>query len=116
MAADRGRDLAKHVQQALDEMRPYLEKSGASVELVGVEDGVAHVVASAGQRGFLLSHLSFMAGVERALKDKVPGLRRVEAVNLLPFAGVGWDKPEFSGRLADSGRAGDDSSRDGGSS
>lgn len=112
MAADLGSDLAKQIQKALEEMRPYLERSGAHVDLVDVEDGVAHVVASLGQPGFLLSHLSFLAGIERALKDKVPGLRSVQAVNLLPFAGVGWDKPEFRGRLVDLGREGEDSSRD----
>ncbi len=93
-------DLATQVSSALNELRPYLERSGAKVELVGIEDGVAHVTASVGRQGFLLSNLSFVAGLERALREKVPSLRGVAAINLPPYAGVGWDKPEFLGKLA----------------
>jgi hypothetical protein len=81
-------------------MRPYLERRGASVRLVGVEDGVARVVAEYGPSGYLLSNLSFVAGVERALMDTVPGLRGVEPVNLPPYRGIGWDNAAFSDRLA----------------
>ena len=92
-------DLAARVGKAIDEMRPYLRRSGADVRLVGVEDGIARVVAEYGRSGYLLSNLSFVAGIERALMDKVPGLRGVEPVNLPPYSGIGWDKPEFSEQL-----------------
>ena len=39
-------DLTERVAQQLAAMRPYLERSGASVELVGVEDGLAQVNVS----------------------------------------------------------------------
>ena len=94
-------DLATKVAQAIDEMRPYLEKSGADVRLVGVEDGVAHVIAGYGPRGYLLSNMSFVAGLERALIDKVPNLRGVVPVNLPPYSGVGWDDPSFTKRLVE---------------
>ncbi len=89
-------DLSKQVADALAEMRPYLERSGADVRLVGVEDGIAHLVVDYGPHGYLLSNLSFVAGVERALMDKVANLRGVEPVNLPPYSGVGWDKPAFT--------------------
>lgn len=104
-------DLAKDVKKAIDEMRPYLERSGARVELVGVEDGVAHLFVSAGRPGYILTQLAFVAGVERALKDKVPDLRGVAAVNLLPYSGVGWDKPGFERHLVDLGPSKDGSER-----
>jgi Fe-S cluster biogenesis protein NfuA len=88
-------DLAKQVSEAIAEMRPYLERSGAAVQLLGLEDGVAHVVAWSSARGHLVSNLTFVAGVERALMDKVPGLRGVAAVNLPPYTVLGWDKPGF---------------------
>ena len=88
-------DLAARVAKAIDEMRPYLERSGAGVRLVGIEDGMAHVVVDYGPRGYLLSNLSFVAGIERALRDKVPNLRGIVPVNLPPYSGVGWDKPAF---------------------
>lgn len=92
-------DLAKRVADAIEEMRPYLERSGASVELVGIEDGVAHVIASTKQRGYLLTNLSFVAGIERALRDRVPELRGVAAINLPPYAGLGWDHPDLGRRF-----------------
>ena len=94
-------DLATQVAKALDEMRPYLEKSGADVRLVRVEHGVAHVIAVYGPRGYLLSIMSFVAGIERALIDKVPNLRGIVPVNLPPYSGVGWDDPSFTKRLVE---------------
>lgn len=94
-------DLATQVDRALDEMRPYLQRSGADVQLVGVEDGIAHIVVDYGPRGYLLSNLSFVAGLERVLLARVPNLRGVVPVNLPPFSGVGWDKPAFVGKLAE---------------
>jgi Fe-S cluster biogenesis protein NfuA len=92
-------DLAKDVANAIDEMRPYLERSGATLDLLGVEDGIAHVVASTAARGHLVSNLSFVAGIERALMDKVPGLRGLAAVNLPPYTVLGWDKPSLTGGI-----------------
>lgn len=82
-------------------MRPYLRRSGADVRLIGIEDGIAHVYADYGRPGYLLSSLSFVAGIERALMDQVPGLRGVAPVNLPPYTGVGWDKMDFSEQLVD---------------
>jgi Fe-S cluster biogenesis protein NfuA len=94
-------DLAARVGKAIDEMRPYLQRSGADVRLIGVEDGVARIIAEYNRGGYLLSNLSFVAGIERALMDKIPDLRGVEPVNLPPYSGVGWDKPEFAGRAVE---------------
>ncbi len=88
-------DLSARTAKAIAEMRPHLQKSGADVRLVGVEDGLAHVVVEYGPRGYLLSNLSLVAGLERALLEKVPGLRGVIPVNLPPYGSVGWDDPAF---------------------
>lgn len=92
-------DLSTRLQRAIEEMRPYLERSGAVVRLVGVEDGMARVVVEYGQTGFLLSSLSFVAGIERTLRDKIPGLRGVEPVNMPPYSSVGWDNKAFTTKL-----------------
>lgn len=98
-------DLAAQVAKALDELRPYLQRSGARVELVGVEERIAHVRVSLRSQGFLLTKLSVVAGLERALRDRVPNLGGVVAVNLPPYAGVGWDKPDFTQKLSRLGGA-----------
>ena len=76
-------------------MTPYLSRSGASVELIGVEDGVAQLTVSLTRPGSsrLVASLQVKNGIERALRDAIPELRAVEAVNLPPNTLIGWDQP-----------------------
>ncbi|MBI2323659.1 MAG: NifU family protein [Chloroflexi bacterium] len=90
-------DLKERVAARLDEMRPYLERSGASIELLGVEDGIAQVhlwLTRPGPNRLVFS-LQMKSGIERALKDAIPDLRGVEALNLPPHTLLGWDQPAF---------------------
>lgn len=88
-------DLRSRVAAQLAEMAPYLERSGASVELVGVEDGIAQVHLRLTRPGpnRLVFSLQMASGIERALKDAVADLRGVEALNLPPHTLLGWDQP-----------------------
>lgn len=88
-------DLKSRVAARLAEMQPYLERSGASAELVGVEDGMAQLTVSLTRPGSsrLVASLQVKNGIERALRDAVPELRGVEAINLPPNTLVGWDQP-----------------------
>ena len=90
-------DLKQRVQAKIDEMRPYLERSGGEVEFVGIEDSVAHLRVSltrpASSR--LVASLQLKSGIERALRNAIPELRGVEAVNLPPYTELGWDQPAF---------------------
>ncbi|MBM4434363.1 MAG: NifU family protein [Chloroflexi bacterium] len=88
-------DLKDLVAAQLAEMRPYLDRSGARVELLGIEDGIAQVhlwLTRPGPNRLVFS-LQTKSGIERALRDAVPGLRGVEALNLPPHALLGWDQP-----------------------
>lgn len=78
-------------------MRPYLDRSGGGVELVGVEDGVAHVKVWLTRPGpsRLVVSLQLKSGIERALRNAIPELRGVEAINLPPYTEMGWDQPSF---------------------
>ena len=90
-------DLKARVGARLDEMRPYLDRSGASIELLGVEDGIAQVrlwLTRPGPNRLVFS-LQMKSGIERALKDAIPDLRGVEALNLPPHTLLGWDQPAF---------------------
>lgn len=90
-------DLKERVVAKLAEMRPYLERSGASVELVGVEDGIAqiHLWLTRPGPSKLVFSLQMTSGIERALRDAIPDLRGVEALNLPPHTLLGWDQPSF---------------------
>ena len=89
--------MADKVKQALAEMEPLLERSGARVELVGIEDGLAQIRLWLTRPGpsRLVHSLQMKSGIERALRDAIPDLRGVEAVNLPPHVLVGWDQPAF---------------------
>src|SRR6266511_3371415 len=90
-------DLKERVAARLDEMRPFLERSGARVDLLGVEDGIAQVHLWLTRPGpsKLVFSLQMKSGIERALKEAIADLRGVEALNLPPHTLLGWDQPTF---------------------
>lgn len=91
-------DLRATVAAKLAEMTPYLERSGARVDLIGVEDGVAQVKVWLTRSGpaCLVTSIQLKSGVERLLRDRIPELRGVEALNLPPYELIGWDQPSFA--------------------
>jgi len=90
-------DLKDRVAAKIDEMRPYLEQSGGHLELLGIEDGIAKVICNLTRPGTsrLVVSLQLKSGIERVLREAIPELRGVEAVNLPPHTLLGWDQPEF---------------------
>jgi hypothetical protein len=44
----------------------------------------------------LVVSLQVKSGIERSLRNDIPELRGVEAVNLPPYAELGWDQPSFT--------------------
>ncbi len=73
--------LEEQVRQALELIRPAIQMDGGDIELVGVnEDGVVQVKLSGACDSCSISWLTLKGGVERILKDRVPGVTAVEAV------------------------------------
>ncbi|MBI2055335.1 MAG: NifU family protein [Candidatus Sungbacteria bacterium] len=68
------------VEKVLDELRPLIAQHHGSIELAGFEDGVVRVRLMGACRHCALSSLTLKAGVEELLKERVPGVVRVEAV------------------------------------
>ncbi len=90
-------DLKDRVAAKIAEMRPFLARSGGEIELVDVEDGIARVRVglTRPRSSRLVASLQLKSGIERALRNDIPDLRGVEAVNLPPYSELGWDQPEF---------------------
>jgi Fe-S cluster biogenesis protein NfuA len=90
-------ELKDRVAAKIAEMQPYLARSGGAVELVEIEDGIAKVRVGLTRPGAsrLVASLQLKSGIERALRNDIPELRGVEAVNLPPYTELGWDQPEF---------------------
>jgi len=78
------------VAEALDAIRPALQMDGGDIRVVALDEehGVLDVELLGACGGCPMSTVTLKAGVERILKDRIPGLRQVNAVGLQddPFA------------------------------
>jgi Fe-S cluster biogenesis protein NfuA/nitrite reductase/ring-hydroxylating ferredoxin subunit len=72
-------DLEGRIEQALDEVRPYLHSHGGDVELVGIEDGVAKLRLAGSCNGCPSSSATMRLAVEEALLKAAPELTGVDA-------------------------------------
>ena len=70
------------LKKVLELIRPSLQADGGDVKLVDVdEDGVVTVELQGACKGCPMSQMTLANGVERILKEHVPGVTRVEQVN-----------------------------------
>jgi Fe-S cluster biogenesis protein NfuA/nitrite reductase/ring-hydroxylating ferredoxin subunit len=72
-------DERVQVEEALDEIRPYVESHGGEVELLDVNDGVVHVRMSGACHGCAGSAITLRRGIERSLREHYPAFREVVA-------------------------------------
>jgi len=67
------------VEEALDEVRPYIESHGGGLELLDVEDGVVHVRMSGACNGCAASAMTLRRGVEEKLRERYEAFKEVVA-------------------------------------
>ncbi len=73
--------MKEQVQEALDKIRPALQRDGGDVELVEVtEDGVVKVKLQGACGGCPMSQMTLKMGIEKVVKQSVPEVKSVEAV------------------------------------
>ena len=72
-------DDRTRVEEALDELRPYVESHGGQVELLEVDDGIVHVRMSGACQGCAGSAITLRRGIEQTLRERYPGFREVVA-------------------------------------
>lgn len=69
------------IENALEQVRPFLKADGGDISLVEVtDDNVVRVKLHGACQGCSISHITMKAGVEEAIKNAVPQIRTVEAV------------------------------------
>ena len=76
-----GMAMKEKVEEALMKIRPSLIADGGNVELVDVSDGVVSVKMTGACGHCPMSQMTLRLGVERAIKDAVPEVKDVVAVN-----------------------------------
>ena len=80
-------ELKERVEQALDTMRPFLEKDGGNVLVEEItEDKVVKLRLVGACASCSMSIMTFKAGLEQAIKKAVPEVSAVEAINLTDFS------------------------------
>lgn len=73
--------MKEQIEQALDKIRPALQRDGGDIELVEVEEnGVVKVRLTGACSGCPMSQMTLKQGVERIVKQLVPEVKTVESV------------------------------------
>lgn len=73
--------MKEKVQEVLELVRPALQADGGDVELVDVtEDGTVSVRLKGACGSCPMSTMTLKMGIERTLKDKIPGVKTVVQV------------------------------------
>jgi Fe-S cluster biogenesis protein NfuA len=73
--------MIEEVKKALEIIRPALQRDGGDVELVEVSaDGVVKVKLVGACGHCPMSTMTLKMGIEKTLKDKVPGVKEVVSV------------------------------------
>ena len=80
MIQKKGGYVREKVEKALEKIREFLQQDGGDVELVDVKDGVVTVKLTGACGCCPMASMTLKNGVERALKEAVPEVVRVEAV------------------------------------
>ncbi len=72
--------MRDQVQEALDQIRPTLQKDGGDVVLIDVTDeGIVKVRLTGACRDCRMSQITLKEGIEKFIRSEVPGVKAVEA-------------------------------------
>lgn len=73
--------MKEEVQRVLETVRPHLQADGGDVELIEVtEDGIVKVRLKGACGSCPMSTMTLKMGIERAIKDQIPGIKEVVQV------------------------------------
>jgi Fe-S cluster biogenesis protein NfuA len=71
------------VENALDEIRPYMEADGGNVSLLEITDDMVVKLKLLGAcSSCRMSMMTLKAGVEESIKRSIPEIKSVEAINM----------------------------------
>ena len=73
-------EIIPKIEEAIDQLRPFLKADGGDIQLLRVEDNVAKVKLLGACQSCNMSAMTLKAGVEEAVKKAAPQIIAVEAV------------------------------------
>jgi Fe-S cluster biogenesis protein NfuA len=72
----------ENIEKVFSKIRPYLQLDGGDVELTKInENGIVEVRLLGACNGCPLSMVTLRAGIERALMNEIPAVKRIESVS-----------------------------------
>lgn len=75
-------ELIKKVDDALEQIRPYLKTDGGDVKIIEItEDNVVKLELLGACSSCSMSGMTMKAGIEETIKKEVPEISKVEAIN-----------------------------------
>ena len=83
MAKSENQELIKKVEEIINQIRPYLEADGGNIRFVQLTtDNVVNVELQGACATCPMSIMTLKNGVEEAVKNAIPEIKSVEAINL----------------------------------
>lgn len=82
MSISEKKELIQRIDLALNDVRPHLKVDGGNVEVVDVtEDNVVKIKWIGACESCNMSVMTMRAGIEQSLRNKIPQIQSVEAIN-----------------------------------
>lgn len=82
MSSQDKKQLLVEIDQALEDIRPHLKVDGGNIEVVDVTEEGKVTIKWLGNCEFCsMSAMTMKAGVEETLRQKLPQITEVEAIN-----------------------------------
>jgi len=82
MSVSEKKKLLERIDTALNDVRPHLKVDGGNVEVVDVtDDNIVKIKWLGACESCNMSVMTMRAGVEQTLRNKIPEIHSVEAIN-----------------------------------
>jgi Fe-S cluster biogenesis protein NfuA len=76
-------DLQAKVEEALEQIRPYLQADGGNVTLIEItDDKIVKLELLGACKSCSMSAMTLKAGIEESIRRAAPEIKGVEAINL----------------------------------
>ena len=75
-------EMIDRIENALDTVRPYLNKDGGDVKIVEVKDDMLVIEFVGNCSSCSMSNMTLKAGIEESVIKLVPEIKQVKALNL----------------------------------
>lgn len=74
--------LIEKVENALDEIRPYLNKDGGDIKVISIDNNnIANIELLGNCESCPMSPMTLKLGVEEAIKKNVPEIKGIKTIN-----------------------------------